>query len=103
MRREKRSGPAPQSVPPRAARSPLPIVLTVLWWAGSVALLGAVALWVGRRITWYLAVDQYGYLAFAHDLARGKVFHHWPPLDVLAPFLPPRVDVLSQTYIYDHG
>src|SRR5262249_39637351 len=56
-----------------------------------------------RSVTWYLAVDQYGYLTFAHDLARGRVFHHWPPLDAFAVRLADRVDVLVQTYVYDHG
>ncbi len=54
-----------------------------------------------RKITWYLAIDQYGYLTFAGDLARGAVFHTWPPVEDLAPFIPfPRVDVLSQTYVF---
>src|SRR5262249_13311837 len=56
-----------------------------------------------RKITWYLAVDQYGYLAFAHDLAQGRIFHHWAPLDALGPRLAKSVDVLSQTYIWDQG
>jgi hypothetical protein len=58
---------------------------------------------IERKITWYLAVDQYGYLAFAHDLARGQVFHHWPPLEALKDGMPPRMDVLVQTYVYDQG
>jgi hypothetical protein len=86
-------------VPPFAFPAPL----TVLWLGATALLIVLAGLGVGRKITWYLAVDQYGYLAFAHDLARGHVFHHWPPLDALASRLPPQVDVLSQTYIYDHG
>jgi hypothetical protein len=62
-----------------------------------------VALGIERKITWYLAVDQYGYLAFAHDLAQGRVFHDWPPLRALAAKLPQRVDVLVQTYVWDNG
>ncbi len=81
----------------------MPNPLTALWLAATVALLWLVAAGIGRKITWYLAVDQYGYLAFAHDLMRGHVFHHWAPLDALGSRLPPQVDVLSQTYIYDHG
>src|SRR5207244_2835654 len=54
-----------------------------------------------ERTTWYLAVDQFGYLTFAHDLLHGRVFHHWPPLDALAARLPARVDVLVQTYAAD--
>jgi len=69
----------------------------------TVLLLALTALGLEPKITWYLAVDQYGYLAFAHDLVRGQVFHHWPPLDALIPRLPARVDVLVQTYVYDHG
>jgi hypothetical protein len=62
-----------------------------------------VAIGVERKVTWYLAVDQYGYLTFANDLLHGKVFHDWPLLGALRPRLPPRIDVLSQTYVYDHG
>ena len=58
---------------------------------------------VEHRITWYLAVDQFGYLTFAHDLMRGRVFHRWPPIEALTSALPPRVDVLVQTYVLDHG
>lgn len=54
-----------------------------------------------RKITWYLAIDQYGYLTFAGDLAAGRIFHRWPPLEALADLIPyPRVDVLSQTYVF---
>jgi len=55
-----------------------------------------------RKVTWYLAIDQYGYLTFAGDLARGRVFHEWPPMQVLAPAIPvPHVDVRAQTYVFD--
>ena len=54
------------------------------------------------RITWYLAVDQFGYLQFAHDLLRGKVFHDWEPARLLTA-LPRRTDVLAQTYVWDNG
>jgi 4-amino-4-deoxy-L-arabinose transferase-like glycosyltransferase len=68
-----------------------------------VGLLVLAAISVERKITWYLAVDQYGYLAFAHNLIKGRVFHHWEPIGALMPALPTRVDILFQTHIYDHG
>jgi len=94
----------PATPPPRAAAAAAITparLLFVLWVAATSALFVFTALGVERKITWYLAVDQYGYLAFAHDLAHGRVFHHWPPLDALAAKLPERVDVLSQTYVFD--
>lgn len=67
-----------------------------------ILVLGLAAQGLFRKITWYLAIDQYGYLTFAGDLARGKVFHSWPPIDDLAGRIPfARVDVLSQTYVFD--
>ena len=30
---------------------------------------------LAQQITWYLAVDQFGYLNFAHDLLHGQIFH----------------------------
>jgi hypothetical protein len=100
---------APRSKrPPRARRArpavrPFPRLPVAVWWIVTAALLVLVMIGIERKITWYLAVDQYGYLAFAHDLASGHVFHHWPPLDALAPGLPRRADVLSQTYVWDDG
>ena len=76
---------------------------TLAWWVATALLLYVTTRTVLRGVTWYLAVDQYGYLTFAHDLLRGRVFHHWPPLDAFAAHLPDRVDVLVQTYVYDHG
>jgi len=81
----------------------LPRVLAALWLAATAELLVLTALAAHERTTWYLAVDQFGYLTFAHDLLHGRVFHHWPPLDALAARLPARVDVLVQTYVADHG
>jgi hypothetical protein len=69
----------------------------------TVALFVFTTLGILRKITWYLAVDQYGYLTFAHDLMHGRIFHEWPPLRALAARLPSPVDVLSQTYIYSDG
>src|SRR5262249_33729050 len=57
---------------------------------------------IEARITWYLAVDQFGYLQFAHDLLHGKVFHDWEPAKIMRN-LPARTDMLAQTYVYDHG
>jgi hypothetical protein len=54
-----------------------------------------------RKITRYLAIDQYGYLTFSGDLAEGRVFHTWPPLEMLEKAIPfEKVDALSQTYIH---
>jgi hypothetical protein len=58
---------------------------------------------VEARITWYLAVDQFGYLQFAHDLLQGKIFHDWEPARALGRLLPERTDLLMQTYVYDRG
>ena len=74
-----------------------------LWWLLVGALLVSTALVVARRITWYLSVDQFGYLTFARDLRAGRVFHDWPPARALGDLLPPRTDVLAQTYVADHG
>jgi hypothetical protein len=79
------------------------LALVALWGLASVVMLAFVGRVLVYKITWYLAVDQYGYLAFAHDLVQGKVFHDWPPLAPLASRLPEKVDVLSQTYVYDGG
>jgi len=78
-------------------------MLLVAWGVAVVAFFTYTALGIERKITWYLAVDQYGYLTFAHDLLHGHVFHHSAAIDALAAKLPERVDVLSQTYVYDHG
>jgi hypothetical protein len=74
-----------------------------LAWAAIGALLTLTALVLERRVSWYLSVDQFGYLAFADDLLHGRVFHPWAPATALAPLLEPRTDMLSQTYVYDHG
>ncbi len=74
-----------------------------LAWATIGALLVLTAVVLARRVSWYLSVDQFGYLTFADDLLHGRVFHPWPPAAALAPALEPRTDMLSQTYVYDHG
>ena len=81
----------------------LPRVLAALWLAATAELLVLTALAVHEHTTWYLAIDQFGYLTFAHDLLHGRVFHHWPPFDALAARLPAQVDVLVQSYVADHG
>jgi hypothetical protein len=84
--------------PPRSARAQ-----TLAWTLAIALLLVVVGINLERKVTWYLAVDQYGYLTFANDLVHGKVFHDWPLLGALGPRLPDRIDVLSQTYVYDRG
>lgn len=74
-----------------------------LRWALFGVFLVTTAVWLERRVTWYLAVDQFGYLTFAHDLLAGRVLHEWPPVAGLASVIPPRSDILAQTYLYDHG
>jgi hypothetical protein len=66
-----------------------------------VIVLALVGTWVVERTTWYLAIDQFGYLTFARDLAAGKVFHSWDAERFLGPLLPRNLaaDVLAQTYI----
>ena len=59
--------------------------------------------WLKGRISWYLAVDQFGYLTFAHDLLAGRLLHPWPPAPALASGLPSPTDILAQTYIWDAG
>ena len=68
----------------------------------AVVFLVAIARMLEARITWYLAVDQFGYLQFAHDLLHGKIFHDWEPATIMG-ILPKRTDVLAQTYIWDNG
>jgi len=59
--------------------------------------------WFQGKVTWYLAVDQHGYYAFARDLLAGRLFHPWSPASQLGDKLWPRTDVLAQTYIFDEG
>ncbi len=77
--------------------------LRALWWLATLATLGLVAYSLVHSVTWYLAVDQYGYLTFAHDLMHGRIFHHSPPLDALGPTFTTKADVLVQSYVYDRG
>lgn len=71
--------------------------LPVFLLAISVALVGV---WTVQKTTWYLAIDQYGYLTFARDLAKGSPSHRWELLPALQPLLPQAdVDVYAQTYV----
>src|SRR5439155_245413 len=92
-----------QPTPPVVARTirSLPLASNIWWGSVLLALLAFTATNIVRKITWYLAVDQFGYLVFAHDLLHGHVLHHWPPLDALIGRLPPRADILAQTYVAD--
>lgn len=71
----------------------LPLVLLAI----AMALVGV---WTVQRTTWYLAIDQFGYLTFARDLANGGARHEWELLPALKSLLPPAdVDVYAQTYV----
>lgn len=92
------SAPEPAPPPARGARA-----ATLAFALATALLLVVVAIRVERNVTWYLAVDQYGYVTFASDLMHGKIFHDWPLVGALRGRLPPKIDVLSQTYVYDNG
>jgi hypothetical protein len=72
-------------------------------WLALALLLLAVTLvgaWAVRRTTWYLAIDQFGYLTFARDLASGSTTHEWELLPALTSLLPSDdLDVYAQTYV----
>jgi len=88
---------APTPSPPDARSEPLVWLARLLL----VVLLVLSAVWTVRRTTWYLAIDQFGYLTFASDLAQGRVLHQWEVLPALEKFLPVNepVDVFAQTYV----
>ncbi|MFM7737533.1 MAG: hypothetical protein ACKPBU_16325 [Alphaproteobacteria bacterium] len=79
-----------------AAGRILPLVLLAV-------LLGTHWRWFQGKVTWYLAVDQHGYYAFARDLLHGRLFHPWSPASQLGEKIWPRNDILAQTYIFDQG
>jgi hypothetical protein len=59
-----------------------------------------------RHNTWYLASDQFAFLTFADDLARGTVFHDTATVATLVgPLLPKAAaaDAYYQTYIFRDG
>jgi hypothetical protein len=91
------------------ARDPAPwlrtssLVKWLVWGTAVFVFFYYTAAGIERQITWYLAVDQFGYLTFAHDLLHGRVFHDWEPLRVLGALLPKRTDILAQTYVFDYG
>jgi len=80
-----------------------PLVKWLIWGTAVFAFFYYTAAGISRQITWYLAVDQFGYLTFAHDLLHGRVFHDSETLNILGRAFPRRTDVLAQTYVYDHG
>lgn len=74
--------------------------------AGCLLLLSAVVVvwWIHDRTSWYLAIDQFGYLSFAENLRAGRVSY---PSD-LAHMLTyahygETVDAFGQTYILTDG
>ncbi|HLY38660.1 MAG TPA: hypothetical protein VKU61_11535 [Candidatus Binatia bacterium] len=75
----------------------------VLWGVPTAVFFGLTAAAIEHKITWYLAVDQFGSLVFARDLLHGRLFHEWAPARMLASLMPERADVLAQTYVWDHG
>jgi hypothetical protein len=97
------AAPPPAAAPAAPRRRAAMRAAAVLWWLAATLLLGVVAVGVERKVTWYLAVDQYGYLTFAEDLTHGKVFHDWPLAGAFRRRLPDRIDVLAQTYVWDRG
>lgn len=96
MALERGAGRGSEGEAASVAREParwLPLVLL----GGAVAL---VLLWTVQRTTWYLAIDQFGYLTFARDLANGNARNDWELLPALKPLLPAAdVDVYAQTYV----
>src|SRR5437016_4861021 len=75
----------------------------VLWGVPTAVFFAFTAAAIEHKITWYLAVDQFGSLVFARDLLHGRLFHEWAPARMLASLMPERTDVLAQTYVWDHG
>ena len=58
-----------------------------------------------RRNTWYLASDQFAFLAFADDLRHGTVFHDPGAVALLAGAVPrgETADAYYQTYLWRDG
>jgi hypothetical protein len=79
------------------------VLKLLLWVIATLVFLTLAAMSIEHKITWYLAVDQFGYMRFAHDLLDGKLLHEWAPAEALARWLPKRTDMLAQTYIWDEG
>jgi hypothetical protein len=97
-------GPLGSPRPGAAGRiRPLALGKWIIWGTATLVFFYYTATALAQQITWYLAVDQFGYLNFAHDLLHGHIFHTWAPLKALEPFFPTRTDLLAQTYVYDDG
>ena len=79
------------------------LALRLGFFAAAAIFLVTTARMLETKITWYLAVDQFGYLQFAHDLLHGKVLHDWEPARALGRLMPRQTDVLAQTYVFDAG
>jgi hypothetical protein len=75
----------------------------VVWGAATAALLLLGASAIRNKVSWYLAVDQLGYLLSAQDLLHFRIFHSWPAADALSTVLPNPTDVLAQSYLWDAG
>lgn len=75
----------------------------IVWGAATVFLLLLASSAIRNKTSWYLAVDQLGYLLSAQDLLHFRILHSWPPADALATVLPARTDVLAQSYLWDAG
>jgi len=86
-----------------ASRSTMQRAALAVWATATLALGVAAAQAIRNKVTWYLAVDQLGYLLFARDLLDGRLFHQWAPAAALATLLPDPTDVLAQSYLWDHG
>jgi hypothetical protein len=74
-----------------------------VWGVATAALLLVGASAIRSKVSWYLAVDQLGYLLSAQDLLHFRIFHSWPPADALATVLPNPTDALAQSYLWDEG
>ena len=79
------------------------------WWrplSWLFLLLGAavVVLWVHDRTSWYLAIDQFGYLSFAENLRAGRVSYSSDVAHMLTyAHYGKIVDVFGQTYLLTDG
>src|SRR5690349_15300480 len=97
-----RTGDERAGVPPAPASSAwwaAPGWRLVLWAVPTAVFFAFTAAAIEHKITWYLAVDQFGAFVFARDLLHGRIFHDWAPVRMLASLMPERTDVLAQTYV----
>ncbi|MFP6663407.1 MAG: hypothetical protein VCC00_04325 [Deltaproteobacteria bacterium] len=78
--------------------------LTALAWVLLSLAAATVILWVQARTSWYLAIDQFGYLSFARDLVLGQATHSSDVGELLNSFMPLHdSDALGQTYVMRGG